>query len=70
MTLWEVLDGSEEWKATIEKLIHLKKTNVWLNGRAIGICPDGSYKCLQSKYVDRPQYLGRTPLDVLLIQTL
>ena len=46
-TLWEILDGPEEWEAVISMAREKDLTGIWLNAKVTGSCPDYSNTCLE-----------------------
>ena len=48
-TLWEILDGAEEWESVISMAVEKDLTGLWLNARVIGSCPDDHTTCLENE---------------------
>ena len=48
-TLWEILDGVEEWEAVISMAREKDLTGIWLNAKVTGSCPDYSDTCLENE---------------------
>jgi hypothetical protein len=46
-SLWAVRDGDEEFRKVFSKLKQLNTTQVWIDGRVFGKCPDGGYTCFE-----------------------
>jgi hypothetical protein len=46
-SLWAVRDGDEEFRKVFSKLKELNTTQVWIDGRVFGKCPDGGYTCFE-----------------------
>ncbi|MEI8270635.1 MAG: C-type lectin domain-containing protein [bacterium] len=47
--LWSIQDGKDEWEAVINMAKNEGKSSVWINGRGIKNCPDGSTTCLDAE---------------------
>ena len=48
-TLWEILDGEEEWEAVIGMARDKDLTGMWLNARVTGWCPEDRSTCLETE---------------------
>jgi hypothetical protein len=48
-TLWEILDGPEEWEAVIGMAREKDLTGIWLNARVTGSCPSDQVTCLEAE---------------------
>jgi hypothetical protein len=46
-SLWAIRDGDEEFRKVFSKLKELNTTQVWIDGRVFGKCPDGGYTCFE-----------------------
>jgi hypothetical protein len=46
-SLWAVRDGDEEFRKVFSRLKELNTTQVWIDGRIFGKCPDGGYTCFE-----------------------
>lgn len=49
---WQVLEGQQEWNAVFDTLSKIDMGVVkqfWLGGKIVGICPKGTFVCLQKE---------------------
>lgn len=53
--LWQVLEGKEEWNAVFDTLSQIdigiwsEHKEFWLGGKIVGICPEGTFFCMQAE---------------------